>query len=232
MGIISLLLSCFFDWKCILQNIGLAFIVAGITTFLLKYDIYEMLANDGIRNAGIEAIKHGRNAMLEYVGGLEDFLRKAHPRKIDICGIAMYSLFEPNNLYELLINLAKDKYKIRIIFADPESKELKFQEEVEHKENSLKQHIKHIIKVLEKRLKQNQNSKELSNYISIHYSKLLPKAFILRSGTKMIITNYFYHGPHYSPCYLIKDVHDGIYKSYIQYLDEVIKNFSKNIVSN
>jgi len=229
LGVLFLGLSGYFDWNHMLQNVGLALTAAGITTFLLKFDIYEMISDSGIRESGVEAVKHGRNAMLEYVGGIEEFLRKARPRQIDICGIAMYSLFEPHSLYDLLISLARESYEIRLIFANPASPELALQEEVEHKPGSLKNHIEYIRDALSQRLNEQPDKHKVTEHLSLYYSRLLPKSFIIRSGSRIIVTKYFHRGPHFAPCYLIKDVPEGVYQLYLQYVDDIINNASQSV---
>lgn len=223
-GVVLLLVSGYLDWHNLVNNVGLAFTAAGVTTFLFKFDLQEMISDSGIRQSGVEAIKHGRNAMLEHIGGLEHFLRKARPKEIDICGIAMYSFFEPNSVFNLLMKLASEGYKIRIAFADPKSSELCLQEEVEHKPGSLKYHIEYLADSMSDQLLHNAESRNLRRQFTVVYSKLLPKAFLVRGGSKIIISQYFHRGPHFSPTFLIHDLPDGIFKDYRVYLDDIFES--------
>jgi hypothetical protein len=222
-GILLLLISGFWDWHSLIENFGLAFTAAGITTFLFKFEIYPLITDDNLRQSGIEKVTHGRNPMFESVGSLEDLLRKSRPKEIDFCGIAMYSLFEPNNLYDLTVTLASEGYKIRIIFAYPDSPELFLQEEMEHKPGALKYHIQYLIEALKKRIGQHKNPDQILSNLKVGYSKMLPKEFILRTGNQMIVSKYFYRGPHFSPTLLLKDVPGGIFNSYRQYLDDIME---------
>jgi len=220
-GFILLLIGDYWDKHSFINNIGLAFTSAGITTFLFKYDLYEMLSDSGIRQSGVEAIQHGRSAMLEHHGGIESFFRRAHPKEIDICGIAMYSFFEPHQVLDVLIKLASEGYKIRIAFADPNSPELRLQEEVEQKPGSLKHHIEYLVEKINDRISKTANSQYISEQFTVVHSKLLPKAFLIRSGSKLILTQYFYRGPHNSPTFLVNDIPGGIFEQYRVYLNDV-----------
>lgn len=213
--------NAIWDWQAILANFGLAFLAAGITTYLLKYDIDNYLSNDNIRNSGIEVITHGRNAMVESLGGISELFLKSRPKEIDIIGIAMYSFFEPNNLYDEIINLANDKYKIRIVFADPGSKELTSQERVENKPGSLKYHIEYIVEQFRIRAGKINPPDNFRNNFILGYSSLLPKSFIIRFGSRMMVSEYFYRGPHYSPTYFLKDIPNGLYETYYQYINDI-----------
>ena len=183
--------NAIWDWHTIFANFGLAFLAAGVTTYLLKFDIDNYLSNDNIRNSGIEVITHGRNSMVESLGGISELFFQP-PKEIDIIGIAMYSFFEPNNLYDEIINLANDKYKIRIVFADPKSNELTYQEKVENKPGSLKYHIEYIVEQFRIRAKKINPTDNFKNNFIIGYSSLLPKSFIIRFGSRMMVSEYFY----------------------------------------
>lgn len=228
-GILLLLVSGYCDWHNFVENLGLALSAAGITTFLFKYDIYQMISDNGLRQSGIEAVKQGRNAMLEHVGGTEDLLRKARPKEIDICGIAMYSFFEPHSIYNLLIQLASEGYRIRIAFADPTSPELGLQEDVEHKPGSLKHHIEYVVDAIARQMQNHSNQDTIRQQFTVVYSRLLPKAFIVRAGSKMLVTEYFHRGPHFSPTYFLLDVPGGIFEEYRDYLDDVFRSDSRRV---
>lgn len=226
-GTLLLVASGYFDWHSLIENYGLALTAAGITTFLLKYDIHDSLADTQIRRAGIEAIKHGRGAMVDTVGGISAFLHGAHPREIDICGMAMYSFFEPNSMYNTLLDLAAAGYKIRIAFADPESPELRLQEEAEHKIGTLTAHINHLVKTISDAIAQHPHQKDVQKRIKIVYSRNLPKCFIVRAGNHMLVTTYLLRGPHGSPTLHVANVPDGIFAAYKQYLDDVFTTLSR-----
>jgi hypothetical protein len=229
LGFLFLFISGWIDWHSLVQNIGLALTAAGITTFIFKFELREIVTDDEIRKSGIEIVRHGRNSILETIGNLEDFLRKSRPKEIDIIGISMYSLFEPTNLYNLLISLANENYKIRIIFAHPESLELTLQEEMEHKPGSLKYHINYLVDAFRKRLHQYSTIENILTNLTLWHSKLLPKEFIMRAGSQMIVSKYFYRGPHFSPTFLLREVPNGFFESYRQYFEDVIERSSVKI---
>lgn len=47
----------------------------------------------------------------------------------------------------------------------------------------------------------------------------LPRAFILRSGNRMIVTNYLYEGPSQAPSILLKD--DEYINAFEKYMDYI-----------
>ncbi|KAB0665078.1 hypothetical protein F6V25_10665 [Oryzomonas japonica] len=224
LGVGFLLLSGFYDWKGFIQNIGLVLSGAGVTTFILKFDLFEIVSSDEIRKSGIEMVRHGRNSMVEMIESIEEFMRKARPKEIDICGISMYSFFEPHSLYDLVLNLASEGYKFRIIFADPNSTELSFQEQVEHKPGALKSHIEYLSNKFSDHCRRHQSASIIRGNIKIGYSGLLPKVFIVRAGGKMFVSSYLHRGPHVSPTFMLSDVPNGFYSYYLQYIDDIVEN--------
>jgi hypothetical protein len=221
-GLLFLLISGFWDWHSLVAHIGIALSAAGITTFLVRYDISEAAADNEIRRCGIAMARNGRNLVVGELGDLEGFLRKARPREIDVLGIAMYSLFEPGQLYDTIVSLADEGYAVRVVLADPNSPELALQEYLEDKPGVLKHHIEYIVDAFRKRIANHQNRARICANLKIGYSRPLPKAFILRAGHRMITSAYLGRGPHFSPTVMLEDVPDGFFEDYKEYVDDVI----------
>ena len=79
-GVLLLVLSGLWDWHSLVANIGLALTSAGVTTFLIRYDISEATSTNLTRNVGIAAVGHGRSAMLEGIGPIDSLLRRSRPK--------------------------------------------------------------------------------------------------------------------------------------------------------
>ncbi|WFD09778.1 hypothetical protein [Tepidibacter hydrothermalis] len=219
------------------ENFGVALISSAVTIYLIKYDVINMIQKDNLNDLGIKNIIKGRDnvfnrdkdSVINNFNSWEDFFKSANPKQIDIIGISMYSFFMPNNIIDLLIQLASKKYKIRIIFADPESNELKFQEEAENKPTVLKNHIRHVVSTIKQSILNNSKKDDIYKYISVYYSRTLPKNFLVKSGNKMIVTPYLLRGPFESPTLILENNSEiGFYKEYNHYIDDVIK-YSKQV---
>jgi len=221
-GLLLLVISGFWEWRSLVAHMGIALSAAGITTFLVRYDISEAATDDDIRKHGIAMARDGRNSIVEQVGNLEAFLRKARPQEIDIVGIAMYSLFEPNKLYDIIVKLADENYTIRLILADPKSSELALQEQIEHKPGVLQNHIEYMVNAFRTRVVNHPNRARICTNLKIGHSRLLPKVFILRAGHRMITSTYFGRGPHSSPTMLLHDVPDSFFEDYKEYVDDTM----------
>lgn len=214
--------------------IGTSLISAGITIFLIKFDIMSELKNNYMDKYGIIGIEDGRNAIFKdntkrefnYIDWKE-FLKKSSDKTIDIVGISMYSFFYPNNLIDFIINLAKKKYVIRIFFANPLSNEVNLQSIEEEKEGKLKEHIELLSKEFIERISNHEKRDKINKYLEIYYCKTLPKAFIVRSGNKMIITPYLLKGPFKEPTIIAYNKNTGensYYGTYYEYINKINKS--------
>lgn len=237
-GIIALLIGCFIIQSVqvlsvILSSIGTTFLSSSITIYLIKYDITEMIQKNNIHNYGIIAIVNGRNAVFqdELVqtslrrNSWDDFLTSSKNANIDIVGISMYSfLYSENRLGELL-QLALEGHKIRIVFSNPDSEEVKFQSIAEKKPDILKQHILLQRSRLQELFSKYglEDKKKIKENLSVFYSNILPRAFIVRSNEYMIITPYLLEGPFKEPTLVVKNEKDGSYfKRYMKYIIDLI----------
>ncbi len=214
--------------------IGTSLISAGITIFLIKFDIMSELKNDYMDKYGIISIEGGRNEIFKdntrrefnYVDWKE-FLKKSSDKTIDIVGISMYSFFYPDDLIDFVINLAKKKYKIRIFFASPLSEELNLQSIEEEKEGKLKEHIEFLSKEFIGRILKHEKKDKINKYLTLYYCKTLPKAFIVRSGNKMCITPYLLKGPFKEPTIIAYNKNMGkssYYEAYYEYIKKLNKS--------
>lgn len=238
-GLLLLFLGIF--WKdiylltTIFSCIGTSLISASVTMFLVKYDIMDLFKQNNISGYGIIGIKSGRNALFQddetnciKCRNWKDFLRKSSDKTIDVVGISMYSFLWSNELIGLLLELASKKYKIRIVFANPDSDEVKFQSKEEKKPGKLSENITYSTGEIVKLIHENKVEKNLEVYKSL----TMPRAFIVRSGCKMIITPYLLRGPFSEPT-IIADQwcseEQSYYNAYSKYINDLIKSADKII---
>lgn len=218
----------------IFSCIGTSLVSASVTMFLVKYDIIDLFKQNNISGYGIIDIKSGRNALFQddqinciNCRSWEEFLRKSSDKTIDIVGISMYSFLWTYELIDLLLELSSKKYTIRIIFANPNSTEVEFQSMEEKKPGKLSENISYTMKKLTKLVKEKQ-----ANNIKIYSSLTLPRAFIVRSGGKMIITPYLLRGPFFEPT-IIADQwcieKQSYYNAYSRYIEDLIASSQKII---
>lgn len=241
-GLIFLLIGIFFEGNNILVSIfsciGTSLISASVTIFLVKFDILDMFRKNNIDKYGIMEVKSGRNQL--FVGeeksslnckSWEEFLKKSSDKTIDIIGISMYSFLWSNRLIDLMLKLAEDNYIIRIVFANPDSEEVKFQSIEERKPGKLAENILYTSNKIIELISQSQNGRLSANF-SVYYSQTLPRAFIVRSGCRMIITPYLLRGPFYEPT-IIADKwcaeEKSFYNAYMLYIDDLINSADKKV---
>lgn len=214
----------------IANGIGGSLISAGITIFLIKFDIMDALKTNSMDEFGVLDIVGGRDDVFSagYDRNIDSsdwkgFMEKSSDKTIDIVGISMYSFFFPNNLISHIIMLAQKHYKIRIVFANPTSEEVSIQSEEEGKPGKLKENIEFLSRKI---LTESEGIKD----IELYYSETLPKAFIVRSGNKMIITPYLLEGPFKVPTIIANDsglCNNMYYNTYKNYICKVIDSATK-----
>lgn len=190
--------------KSILVCVGTSLISSAITIFLIKFDIMDMMQNNCLEEFGIIGILNGRDYIFKNSNEMswmkencwEEFLRQSSDKTIDIVGISMYSFLITKKILPVIYELSEN-YTIRVIFANPSSSEVYFQSEEENKPNKLKENIIWLSKKI--------IDEDKTHRIKVYYSKTLPKAFIVRSGSKMIITPYLLNGPFEEPTIMASD---------------------------
>lgn len=209
--------------KGILNCIGTSLISAAITIFLIKFDIMDMMQADVMDRYGIRNIYNGRDDVLSTNGNKmkswTDFLKKSSDKTIDIVGISMYSFLFTNKLDQLIKELVDKEYKIRIIFANPESEEVRLQSIEENKEGKLKENIKWLSEKMRKEI--------VSSNLEIMYSATMPRAFIIRSGREMIVTPYLLNGPFKEPTiwsYANRSEDNTYYETYLEYINKLVQS--------
>ena len=210
--------------KNILTCVGTSLISASITIFLIKFDIMDMIQNSSMEKFGIIDICSGRDHVFDNDGvremkahNWEEFLRQSSDKTIDIVGISMYSFLVTKNILPIIYNIAKN-YTVRVVFADPFSSEVRLQSEEENKPNKLKENIEWLSKKI--------IDEDKTHCIEVYYSKTLPKAFIVRSGSKMIITPYLLKGPFEEPTIMASNTgyaENTYYETYINYIEKIIE---------
>lgn len=214
------------ELKSIISCIGTSLISAGITMFLIRFDILDMVQNNCLEEYGVLSITNGRDHVFEKdvynaikAHDWESFLKKSTDNTIDIIGISMYSFLITKGVLPTLYEL-DDNYNIRIVFADPNSSEVKLQSIEENKEGKLKDNIEW----LSKKIKSEKPS------INLFYSKTLPRAFIVRSGDKMVITPYLLKGPFEEPTILASNkgyANNTFFETYSNYINMLIRSAKK-----
>lgn len=211
--------------KTIITCVGTSFVSAAITIFLIKFDILDLIQNNSMEKFGIVNITGGRDFVFENgdIQGIkarnwEEFLRGSSDKTIDIVGISMYSFLITKGILSILYELS-DLYNIRIIFANPTSQEVAYQSIEEGKPGKLEEHINWIsLKIL---------SECKNEHIKVFFSKTMPKAFIVRSGNKMVITPYLLNGPFEEPTIIASDngfARNPYYDTYNKYISKVINS--------
>ena len=61
--------------------------------------------------------------------------------------------------------------------------------------------------------------------MKIYYSQSLPKAFVVRAGTQMIVTPYLLSGPFKMPTFIVNECGDEkMFEFYKDYIDQIIKS--------
>ena len=212
-------------FKSIITCVGTSFISAAITIFLIKIDILDSIHNYTMDKYGIINIVDGRdyvfaNSDIQNIKARnwEEFLRGASDKTIDIVGISMYSFLFTKEILPILYELS-DSNNIRIIFANPSSQEVAYQSSEEGKPGKLQDNIRWLSSKI---LSECQNGK-----IRVYFSKTLPKAFIVRSGNKMIITPYLLNGPFQEPTIIACDksfARNSYFNTYSNYISEVLNS--------
>ena len=214
------------ELRSIFSCIGTSLISAGITMFLIRFDILDMVQDNCLKEYGVLSIVSGRDHVFEKdiyndikARDWKNFLTKSTDNTIDIIGISMYSFLITKGVLYTLYEL-DDKYTIRIVFADPSSSEVKLQSIEEKKEGKLKDNIEW----LSKKIKREKPS------INLFYSKTLPRAFIVRSGDKMVITPYLLSGPFEEPTIIASNkgyANNTFFETYSNYISMLISSAKK-----
>jgi len=230
LGIMLLIISSIWDWHSFIENIGLTLSVSGVTMFLYKTEILDIVKENKINKLSISGIDYGRDFFLKTQSDIDNFFTNNKTKIINICGISMYSFFNPNNLYVKLIEYASLDYKIKIIFANPESQELSYQEEVEEKPGFLKEHIKLSVQQFRKEIIKRGKEEKVFDNIEIYFSKTVPRVFIFGNSNKMVVTQYGLRGPFNSPTMLLtKAGENSLYYAYADYFNDLIENAIRKV---
>lgn len=225
LGIILLIVSSIWDWKNFIENIGLTMSVSGVTMFLYKTEVRDLIKENKINKLSILGIDYGRDSFLNSPSDIESYFRSNRTKTIIICGISMYSFFKPNNLYNKLVEYASYGYQIKVIFANPDSQELAYQEEVEEKPGLLREHINMSLRNFGKEVKKRQLDENLIDNLEIYFSKTIPRVFIFGNSKKMVVTQYGLRGPFSSPTMLLnKADENSLYYAYADYFNDLVEN--------
>lgn len=203
-------------FKELLGNFAIGIVGSILSLIVIRSQLEKVFDSLNLKNSGIKGYKNGYPEILESLGGAETFFTLRMNKKIDVFGIAMSGFFEENSIVDLLYRRAKKGYQVRVFFADPESEELKNQEQTENKPGELQLNIKRLTRELSDKFSAEKGTR---NKIKIYHLRSLPRAFILRSGNRMIVTNYLYEGPTQAPSIYLKD--DDYLNAFEKYLDYI-----------
>ncbi|HDY7704369.1 TPA: hypothetical protein RQK06_004486 [Vibrio vulnificus] len=198
------------------KNLGSGLLGAVLSLIVIRTQLEKYFDSVNLKNSGIKGYRNGYPEILESLGGVNKYFTLRFNKTIDIFGIAMSGFFEENDMVNLVCDRANQGYKVRVFFADPDSEELKNQELIEGKEGELKLNINRLTRELLKRMLENERCK---NNIEVYHLKTLPRSFILRSGNRMIVTNYLYEGPTHAPSIYLKD--DEYLNAFEKYQDYI-----------
>lgn len=217
----------------VLTCIGTALVSAGIAVFLFKYDIIELYRVDTIDRSGLLSIAKGQDVFADESTKRElkadewiAFMKTAKRKEIDILGICMYGFLQKGTMLEEILKLLKRGYKINITFAHPESEELRKQDKVEGRHTGLWENIEKVLLRISEIISRSEFNTEdecLKNF-HVYLSPMLPRYFIVRSGRKMTVTPYLYHGPYNEPTLIAEERDWSIYERYKNYIDDVNRN--------
>ena len=102
---------------------------------------------------------------------------------------------------------------------------MEIQEYEEKKPGSLKSHIEIIVNQICVFCRNEEKKDLIKENLKVYYSKSLPKAFIVRAGTQMIVTPYLLSGPYKMPTFIVNEYGDEtMYTCYKDYIDQIIKS--------
>lgn len=175
----------------------------------------------------------------------EDFLCNYNRDKvINIVGIALNGFFTDERISlvsKILMLCINENYKVSIVVGNPYSEEIKIQSLGQQKitENHIAESVMNTYSTFIKAIKGLDNkyqegkmkcselpSEILKTHFSFCFSPSLPKAFIVRSGSYMIITPYQMQneGPSVAPTMIVKDADaDGFFNQYLHYIQRLME---------
>lgn len=236
----------------ILVMVASAFISAIVTIYMVKRDIIENELMEKIQDYGIitfedsyDKVFANEDARIHLrAESWNDFWMRSENKYICISGISMEGFFSNNKIRKQLMNLCLAfDYEIDIILGNPYSEEVVMQaigEEKVHK-TDIRKRILNTYSILSKDMEHIQEEYRIKKDSSEIYSKLrkepqeifkekfhirfsyiMPKALIMQSGARMIVSPYMVAGPSKQPTLIVKDATDNsFYDSYIRYLKQI-----------
>lgn len=249
---VSAIMMCFSIIIEIMIMIVSAFISAIVTIYMVKRDIIENELMEKIQDYGIitfedsyDKVFTNEDAKIHLrAESWNDFWMKSENKYICISGISMEGFFSNNKIREELLNLCLDfDYEIDIILGNPYSEEIIMQavgEEKVHKTdirmkilNTYSMLSKDMDRIQEEYIVKKDSDERYSKLrkepqeifkekFHIRFSYIMPKALIIQSGLRMIVSPYMVAGPRKQPTLIVKDATDNsFYDSYIRYLKQI-----------
>lgn len=229
-----------------------AFISAIVTIYMVKRDIIENELMEKIQDYGIitfedsyDKVFTNEDARIHLrAESWNDFWMQSENKYICISGISMEGFFSNNKIRKQLMNLCLAfNYEIDIILGNPNSEEIIMQAIGEEKVHNtdIRRRILNTYSLLSKDMEHIQDEYRIRKDSDEIYSKLkkepqeifeekfhirfsyvMPKALIMQSGTRMIVSPYMVAGPSKQPTLIVKDATDNsFYDSYIRYLKRI-----------
>lgn len=236
----------------LLIMVASALISAIVTIYMVKQDIIENELMDKIQDFGIITFEDAydkafanEDARIHLKAeSWNDFWMKSENKYICISGISMEGFFSNNKIRKQLMKLCLVyDYEIDIILANPYSEEIIMQAIGEEKVHTtdIRRRILNTYSILSSHMKQLQEEYKISKddddlfskldkepcevfreKFHIRFSYIMPKALIMQSGSRMIVSPYMLAGPNKQPTLIVKDAADSsFYDSYSKYLNQI-----------
>ena len=262
----ELLLNIFIETLVMLAS---AIISAIVTIYMVKRDIIENELMDKIQNYGIITLEDSYDRVFTNedakihlkAENWNDFWVKSENKYICISGISLEGFFLNGLIRRQLLELCLEyNYEIDIILGNPFSEEVVIQAIGEDKVHStdLRRRILNTYSLLEKDKEQIIEEYEKNGYdnkwhgssrdifkekFHIRFSYIMPKALVVQSGYKMIVSSYLLSGTSRQPTLILKDSGDNsfyvYYSKYLQRIkelscefDELLSETSTGIIRN
>ncbi|RWX52717.1 hypothetical protein [Photobacterium chitinilyticum] len=223
-GLILIVLSEFagnVTFSTVAHNLGIALLSASIALYISHQDFEKAIKAKNFEDLGIKDFAPGYHSFISDGESLESFFRSCgRSKELDIVGIAMNGFIDQNRIIQRIEDKSKEGFRVRVIFADPNSDQVLIQSKVEGKGKRLVRDAQENISDFVSRFGIGES---VNKNVSIHVSKSVPRYFILRSGGTMIVTSYLLDGPDESVSYIYESrgATSNPYEFYLDYINKL-----------
>lgn len=205
--------------KDLLNNFGVALISASIALFISHRDFENAINTKNFDDLGIKDYASDYRSFITDGDKLDEFFKSCgRCKEIDIVGIAMDGFIQQNRIIERIEEKSKRGFKVRVIFSDPKSDQVRVQSDIENKKEKLIRDAHDNICEFVTKFGIGDN---VNKNVHIYASKSVARFFIIRSGGKMMVTAYLDKGPEHSVSYIYerREIPSAPYNSYLEYID-------------